>query len=56
MFARRAPTFRHVLNFLREGRLTAPPADPGERDQLIREAEFYGIPDQGLDALGDSFR
>ena len=42
---RDGPSFRYVLNHLRDP-FAKPllPRDPTERDQLAREADFYGIP------------
>ena len=42
---RDGPSFRYVLNYLRDP-FAKPllPRDPTERDQLAREADFYGIP------------
>ena len=42
---RDGPSFRYVLNYLRDP-FAKPllPRDPAERDQLAREADFYGIP------------
>ena len=42
---RDGPCFRYVLNYLRDPFKTPLlPRDPTERDQLAREADFYGIP------------
>ena len=42
---RDGPSFRYVLNYLRDPFKTPLlPRDPTERDQLAREADFYGIP------------
>lgn len=46
---RDGPMFRHVLNFLRTGRLTLP-GDFKDHDMLEAEADFYGI-DQLVDAV-----
>ena len=42
---RDGPSFRYVLNYLRDP-FAKPllPRDPAERDQLAREADFYGLP------------
>ena len=42
---RDGPSFRYVLNYLRDP-FAKPllPRDPTERDQLAREADFYGLP------------
>ena len=42
---RDGPCFRYVLNYLRDP-FAKPllPRDPTDRDQLAREADFYGIP------------
>ena len=42
---RDGPCFRYVLNYLRDP-FAKPlfPRDPAERDQLRREADFYGLP------------
>jgi uncharacterized protein YjbI with pentapeptide repeats len=42
---RDGPSFRYVLNYLRDP-FAKPllPRDPTDRDQLAREADFYGIP------------
>ena len=42
---RDGPCFRYVLNYLRDP-FAKPlfPRDPAERDQLAREADFYGLP------------
>ena len=43
---RDGPSFRYVLNYLRDPFAKKPllPRDPAERDQLAREADFYGLP------------
>jgi len=41
-FDRDGPTFRHVLNFMRDGRLTLP-GDFQDYDMLVNEAKFYEI-------------
>ena len=38
---RDGPTFRHILNYLRNGEGTPLPTDPGERLLLAMEAEFF---------------
>ena len=42
---RDGPSFRYVLNYLRDP-FAKPlvPRDPTDRDQLAREADFYGLP------------
>lgn len=42
---RDGPSFRYILNYLRDPFATPLlPRDPTERDQLAREADFYGLP------------
>lgn len=40
---RDGPLFRHVLNYLRRGRLIAPPDDATLAEELLDEARFYQL-------------